>query len=216
MITLEQINPALGLSITCGDLELRTLRDDDLPALTDVILDGVRDEGISPFIQDWDLLTPAEIPVNSARFWWGQRAAMSPSNWRVFFVVRRAGEIAGTQDVHGKSFAQTKSLTTGSWLGRRFQSQGIGTQMRAMACCWGFDALGAEEMVSSAFVDNPKSLGVSRNVGYEATYTRRLPRGEGWQTETRLRLTPERFRRPLEPVRFGGVAAFRRQIGLDA
>lgn len=73
----------------------------------------------------------------------------------------------------------TRSLETGSWLGRAHQGQGIGTRMRQAVCAFGFDHLGAVEITSGAFVDNPASLAVSRKVGYRPNGVVRLQRREG-------------------------------------
>ncbi len=54
---------------------------------------------------------------------------------------------------------------TGSWLGRRYQGRGIGTQMRAAVLHLAFGGLGAQQAVSAAFEDNPASLRVSRKLG---------------------------------------------------
>lgn len=59
-----------------------------------------------------------------------------------------------------------REVHTGSWLGRRYQGQGIGTQMRAAVLHLALDGLGAQRAVSAAFEDNPASLGVSRKLGY--------------------------------------------------
>src|SRR5205823_2524831 len=60
----------------------------------------------------------------------------------------------------------TRTFETGSWLGRDFQGQGIGKEMRAAVLHFGFAGLGATRAISGAFEDNPQSIGVSRAVGY--------------------------------------------------
>ena len=41
----------------------------------------------------------------------------------------------GTQKLGARDFAITREVDTGSWIGLRHQGQGIGTEMRAAACC---------------------------------------------------------------------------------
>jgi RimJ/RimL family protein N-acetyltransferase len=70
------------------------------------------------------------------------------------------------QGIGGRDFAVLREVHTGSWLGRVYQGQGIGTQMRAAVLQLAFGGLGARWAVSDAFDDNPASLGVSRKLGY--------------------------------------------------
>src|SRR5258708_4778253 len=81
-------------------------------------------------------------------------------------AVIRDGVVVGIQGIGGRDFAVLREVHTGSWLGRRYQRQGIGTQMRAAVLHLAFEGLGAKSAVSAAFEDNPASLGVSRKLGY--------------------------------------------------
>ncbi len=81
-------------------------------------------------------------------------------------AVIRDGVVVGIQGIGGRDFAVLREVHTGSWLGRRYQRQGIGTQMRAAVLHLAFEGLGAKPAVSAAFEDNPASLGVSRKLGY--------------------------------------------------
>jgi len=58
------------------------------------------------------------------------------------------------------------AVHTGSWIGRRYQGRGIGTEMRAAVLSLAFDDLHAEHARSTAHSDNAASLGVSRKLGY--------------------------------------------------
>jgi RimJ/RimL family protein N-acetyltransferase len=80
--------------------------------------------------------------------------------------VIRDGVVVGSQGVGARDFAVLREVHTGSWLGRPYQGQGIGTQMRAAVLALAFEGLGAQWAVSAAFEDNPASLGVSRKLGY--------------------------------------------------
>ena len=78
----------------------------------------------------------------------------------------RDGTVVGTQGMTGDNFAVRREVGTGSWLGRDFQGQGIGTEMRAAMLFLAFEGLGAEQATSGAFDYNTASLGVSRKLGY--------------------------------------------------
>ena len=74
------------------------------------------------------------------------------------------GQLVGSQGFSTRDFLITRIGETGSWLGREFHGRGIGTAMRKVICAFIFDHLGAEFITSSAYADNPASLGVSRKM----------------------------------------------------
>jgi GNAT superfamily N-acetyltransferase len=61
----------------------------------------------------------------------------------------RDGVVVGSQGVGGRDFAVLREVHTGSWLERRYQGQGIGTQMRAAVLALAFDGLEAQSAVSA-------------------------------------------------------------------
>jgi RimJ/RimL family protein N-acetyltransferase len=70
------------------------------------------------------------------------------------------------QGLVAKNFARLRTVETGSWLGRQYQGQGLGKEMRAAILHLAFDGLGAIEAMSGAFHDNEASLATSRSLGY--------------------------------------------------
>jgi RimJ/RimL family protein N-acetyltransferase len=50
--------------------------------------------------------------------------------WHVEPGVWFEGELVGVQALESTRFAETRTVGTGSWLGRRFQGRGVGTEMR--------------------------------------------------------------------------------------
>ena len=84
------------------------------------------------------------------------------------FAVSDEGRIVGIQTIEAKQFAVRRTVETGSWLGRREQGRGIGTEMRAAVLHFAFAGLGATEALSGSFSDNPASAAVSRRNGYAA------------------------------------------------
>jgi RimJ/RimL family protein N-acetyltransferase len=87
--------------------------------------------------------------------------------------------------------------------------------MRQVMCAFVFDHLGAEEITSGAFVDNPASLAVSRKLGYRSNGRSRLQRREGEVAGLqRLVLRPEDLVRGEHDLAVEGLPAFRRSIGL--
>lgn len=212
-LTLEQIWPPFGVRVEAGDLVLTVLREGDVPELVELVLDGIHDPAHMPFLFPWTDAPAEELPANYVRYVGRVLAGQTREATSLQLVVRRAGEVVGIQAVEGEDFAVTRTLETGSWLARRFHGQGIGTRMRQAVCAWAFDHLGAERIVSAAYLDNPSSLAVSRKAGYRPNGRRWLARrGEPAEQELLL-LTPESFVRG-EPVEATGTAGLREFLGL--
>jgi RimJ/RimL family protein N-acetyltransferase len=114
----------------------------------------------------WTDVPPAERARSVLQFQLSQWGGWSPADWSLNLVAELGGVIVGTQGVSGRDFAVLREVHTGSWLGQRYQGQGLGTEMRSAVLHLGFAGLGAEFAVSDAFTDNLASLGVSRKLGY--------------------------------------------------
>ena len=103
-------------------------------------------------------------------------------------------------------------MSTGSWLGARWQGRGLGTEMRAAVLELAFEGLGAETARSGALAGNEASLAVSRKLGYVVEGTRTVaPRGEDVE-ETMLRRDRAGWRSPV-PVEISGLGAVRPVLG---
>lgn len=217
MKTLAEILPLLGLRITAGPLELCGITDDLLPGLCQLAEDGIHDEGEMPFYVPWSTLPPGIRSRNHVQYHWRQRAEFTPEAWTMNLAVLHEGTLVGVQGITTQDYAITRAGETGSWLGRRFQGQGIGTSMRQVLCAFMFDHLDAVEITSGAFVDNPASLAVSRKVGYRDGRLRRLRRRHGELALNReLVLTPADFVRGDHELEVEGLAPFRLSVGLPA
>ncbi|MEU7131951.1 GNAT family protein [Streptomyces sp. NPDC046261] len=158
--------PLYGLRITTPRLELRL---PDLPlldAVSAVAADGVHDPAEMPFLYPWTDGTPAERARATFQHLLGTVAEWRPEKWTLSLAVLCEGEPVGRQDLTAVDFAVTREIETGSWLGLAHQGRGIGTEMRAAVAHLAFEGLGARYMTSAAMPDNPRSLGVSRRLGY--------------------------------------------------
>lgn len=213
---LSELWPPFGLVVTAGPLELRPVRDADIPEVADLAVDGIHPPEEMPFSFAWTDVTAAELPAAMAAYYWRARAELSPGKWALDFVVRRDGEVVGIQGIGAADFLVTRSCESGSWLGQRHQGQGIGTLMRQTVCAFAFDHLDAVEVTSGAWSDNPASRAVSRKVGYVDNGSRRLQRRDRLATMHDLVLTPDRFVRHEHPLEVHGLDGVRRLLGLDA
>ena len=180
--------PLFGLRLRTPRLELRLPSLADLDELASLAAAGVHDPAVQPFGVPWTDVPPDQRARSVLQYHWGQLAAWSPQDWTLNLVVDIGGAIAGTQGLTGRDFAVLREVHTGSWLGQRYQRQGIGTEMRAAVLHLAFAGLGAEYAASGAFTDNAASLGVSRKLGYVFDgIERQVIRGQP-ATQHRLRL----------------------------
>lgn len=131
------------------------------------------------------------------------------------FLVRFQGSVVGTQSLGAKDFAATRQVETGSWLGTRHQGKGLGTEMRAAVLMLALDHLGAVSARSSAFVDNPASLAVSRALGYRLDGTDRVLRRDVAALEQRVEVDGSRLRRPDWALQVAGLDACRAALGAE-
>ena len=158
--------PLTGLRLRTPRLELRWPSLEDLDELVTLAAAGVHDPQVQPFSAAWTDVAAAELPARSLRFFWSQWASWQPANWEISFVVVHQGDIVGVQGLKAADFAILREVHTGSWIGRRYQGRGIGTEMRAAVLSLAFDDLHAQYARSTAHSDNAASLGVSRKLGY--------------------------------------------------
>jgi RimJ/RimL family protein N-acetyltransferase len=183
------------LRISTPRLVLRLASDEELHALFRVAEDGVHDPSWMPFEVPWtDNLDEAQFLAYHR----DTLAAWRPDAWRLNLITFLDDEPIGSQGLDGKSFSKTRAVITGSWLGRRYQGRGLGTEMRSAVLSFAFAALGAKLARSGALAGNEPSLGVSRKLGYRVVGSHEVsPRGQP-VAHTDLELTPADFTPAVE------------------
>lgn len=215
---LARVVPTFDLSVRWDNLVLRVPDDTDLLDLADVAADGVHSPDQAPFGFLWTRGTADEVRRQVLTHHWHVRQRLDPDKWTLELGVYVAGQIVGVQAISAKEFPVTRAARTGSWLGLAHQGRGIGKRMRLAVLHLAFEELGADEMVSEAFVDNPASNAVSRRLGYELNGTGTVARDGKAANEYRYRMTREAWdRRPaaLRPaIEIGGVAPVRELLGI--
>jgi RimJ/RimL family protein N-acetyltransferase len=206
--------PLADLRVRTPRLELRFAGDDDLIALARLAGEGIHPADAMPFLTPWTVRPNVEQSV--LQWHWRQRGAWTPDAWNLDFVVVSDAEVVGTQGVGAADFRITRAVSSGSWLGRRHQGRGLGTEMRSAMLHFAFAGLGAEVAFSGAFVDNAASLGVSRSLSYvEDGLNVRNRQGVGTR-EVRFRLERtdwEKTRR--QDVEIEGLEPCLAMFGLD-
>lgn len=164
--------PLFGLRVRTPLVELRPPDDDDVEALTRLAQQGVHEPGTMPFKVPWTETPSPRREREAVQYFWRSRADWSVERWVLPLAVEHDGHLVGVQDLEALHFPNRRVVTTGSWLGLAHQGRGLGKEMRAAALHLAFAGLGAHCAETSAFEDNPASLGVTRSLGYQ-------PNGEG-------------------------------------
>ncbi len=168
--------PLFGLEVRTPRLTLRYLDDelaDELIALASL---GIHDPAVMPFKLPWTDQPSPLREQNSLRFYWRSRADTAPQSFRLLLAAIVDGVVVGTSDVFADGFPTLRQFETGSWLGQAFQGKGLGKEMRFASLTLGFDGLGADFAVTTAWHDNAASLGVTHALGYEPIGHRRARR----------------------------------------
>lgn len=157
---------AYGIRLRTPRLELRLPDLDDLAALADVAVEGVHDPADMPFLVPWTDAEPAVRGRSVITYNLGVLAAATTAKWNLPFCVVYDGTPIGIQDLSAREFSVTREVSSGSWIGLKYQGNGIGTEMRAAVLYLAFEGLGAAEAISAARDSNVASGGVSRKLGY--------------------------------------------------
>lgn len=203
--SLEYVFPPLALLIQAGSLEMRLLREADMPVYAALLRQPIFDEGVEFASFPWYTPDPDERVRQAFQFQWRQRAQFRADEWELPFGVFWQGSLVGMQSVLSKNFAITRRVETGSWLTRDFHRQGIGTLMRTAMLVFAFQHLGAARAESSAVRGNLPSLGVSRKAGYAWNGTEvAVIDGERVELQ-RVVVTPDSAVVPHTPVRVSGM-----------
>jgi RimJ/RimL family protein N-acetyltransferase len=207
--------PLFGLRVRTPTLELRLPSTQDLVDLAEVAAAGIHDPAVMPFLVSWTDAAPAERARAVMQYHWRTWGQWRPDHWTLELAVVRAGEVVGVQAVTGRNFAVLRQVDTGSWLGGRFQGQGIGTEMRAAVVHLAFAGLGAQYAISSAFEDNAASFAVSRKLGYVDNGVDRYLVRDKAQEARRLLLTRQRWEATRSvPVQIEGLEPCLPQFGV--
>lgn len=178
-MSLVDLWPLFALRITTPRLELRLPTDEELAALATraagnvVALDDV-------FLGDWVRLPQGPFERNLIQYHWQARGLWRAEEWNLQLVTFHNGEPVGVMRLGAKHFHEVRAVSTGSWLLREHQRQGLGTEMRAAVLQLAFDHLGALEAQTVAHEANLGSQGVSRRLDYQPNGERRdFLRGQG-------------------------------------
>jgi RimJ/RimL family protein N-acetyltransferase len=187
-------SPLTRLRVRTPRLELRLGTRAELRALARVALAGIHDPDAMPFEVPW---TDSLDEGSFLQFHEQAVERWQPDDWQLNLLAFHGGRVIGAQGMSAERFAERRTVTTGSWLGRAWQGQGLGTEMRAAVLQLAFAGLGAKVARSGAIAGNPQSLGVSRKLGYQVVGSHAVsPRGVPVE-HTDVELRRRDFRPPV-------------------
>jgi RimJ/RimL family protein N-acetyltransferase len=210
------VEPLYGLRLRTPRLELRLGSRGELVELCELAREGIHPPEEMPFEVPWtDRAGEPSFVADCVAFHEAALAEWRPDRWSFNPLIFLAGRPIGSQGIRAEEFAERRVVDTGSWLGRRFQRQGIGTEMRAAVLELAFSELGAEAATSGSVFGNESSKRVSEKLGYSIVGTSTIaPRGEPVSKHD-LRLAREDWRPPIS-VEIEGVEACLPLFGASA
>jgi len=133
VIVGHHIWPLADLEVVTPRLTLRYVSDELAVELADLAADGIHDPAAQPFSESWTDVPSQQLEQNTLRYFWRSRAETSARHWDVCLAVVVDGTPVGVCTIHADHFPARRSAATGSWLGLRFQRQGLGREMRQAA-----------------------------------------------------------------------------------
>ncbi|MET7426925.1 GNAT family protein [Dactylosporangium sp. NPDC005555] len=170
-MSLLDIWPILGIGVRAPAVELFVPGQDALEALARLAADGIYDPQNQYLprtpVGGWEDVASPEAERRFLRYYWAAFADWRPERWNLLLAARVESNIVGVQEIGAQHFAVTRTVSTGSWVGRRFQGAGYAKAMREAVLYLAFDGLGAERADTAAWITNHASLAVSRAMGYQ-------------------------------------------------
>ena len=197
------LEPLYGLRVRTPRLELRLPTDAELIELYEIAAAGIHPPEEMPFGFAWtdDLTKDSFLAYHHS-----SRDAWAPESWKIDLGTWVDGVLTGVQGISADAYAENRTIATGSWLGSRFQGQGVGTEMRTAVIELAFRELGAAAVTSSAFETNAASRRVSEKLGYRVVgHETMSPRGVP-EPHLLLRLERREWRGTPFPVEVEGLA----------
>jgi RimJ/RimL family protein N-acetyltransferase len=187
-------SPLTRLRLRTPRLELRLGTRAEQRALAQVALAGIHDPAEMPFEIPW---TDTATEQSVVDFHEQALREFDSDNWQLNLLAFHRGRVIGMQGLEAENFAERRTVSTGSWLGRRWQGRGFGTEMRTAVLQLAFSGLGADVARSGAIAGNPQSLGVSRKLGYQVVGSHTVsPRGVALE-HTDVELRRDEFQPPV-------------------
>lgn len=175
---------------------------------------GIVEEDRTVFLVPWHKLPSPAFERQFLLHWWEVRSHWQPSNWALGLAVLKDGRPIGLQELVARDFRTRRAILSGSWLGRDFQGQGLGTEARAAILALAFDGLGADMAESGYIEGNAASARVSEKLGYRVTGDEVCAIEGKRVLEIKVRVTRDTWRRDVVPVTIEGLEPCLKLFGI--
>ena len=207
------VEPLYRLRLRTPRLELRLGTREELIEVHELAQHGIHPPDEMPFENPWtDRSGDEDFVERSVDFHETALHEWRPERWSFNPLVFLSGRPIGSQGMRAEDYPTRREVDTGSWLGRAFQGQGIGTEMRTALLELAFGVLGAEAALSGSVFGNEASKRVSEKLGYRIIGTSSIaPRGEPVEKYD-FRIERADWRPPF-PVEIEGAEACRGLFG---
>jgi RimJ/RimL family protein N-acetyltransferase len=151
--------PRLMEPLTDGVVTLRRFTSDDVTAVTRACQD--------PEIARWTAGIPSPYEESHARGWIGLHDRFWDHEGRATFAFCdwKSGELLGSLTLGEVDFT-THSAIAGYWAAPWARNRGATTRALSLACHWGFDVLGLEEITLMTLPGNGASERVAEKAGF--------------------------------------------------
>jgi RimJ/RimL family protein N-acetyltransferase len=199
------VEPLYKLRLGTPRLELRLGTREELFELGRVAKEGIHPPQEMPFEVPWtDRSGEPGFVDDFVEYHETVLREWSLEGWSLNLLAFLGGRPVGSQTMRGEEFSTRREIDTGSWLGRAYQRQGLGTEMRAAVLELAFRRLGARAATSGSVMGNESSKRVSEKLGYVVVGTSTIaPRGEP-VTKCDLRIERDSWEAPVS-VEIEGV-----------
>lgn len=207
--------PLAELAVITPVLRLCHVTDELAHELARLAAEGIHDPATMPFAVPWTDAVSPELERNTVRYFRQARAEVSTEHWDVPMAVVVGDEAVGVCAVTADGFPSRRTVSTGSWLGRRHQGRGLGREMRAAALQLIFVGFDADVARTAAWHDNAASLGVTRSLPYVQTGSARQSRRGVFDTMLEFTMTRAQWNTVRRSdIRLLGVDAVVEQLAL--
>lgn len=209
----HDIWPLFDLQVVTPRVVLRYVSDELGEQLASLAAKGIHDAASMPFSEPWTDVPSPLLERNCLQFYWRNRAETTVDRWNLDLAVLVDETVVGMCSVHAEQFPQNRSLTTGSWLGRAHQGQGLGKEMRQAALHLIFAGFDADRAVTRAWHGNAASLAVTRSLPYTETGSKVELRRDRPDVMVEFTMTSGRWATiQRNDIRLVGIEAVRGQL----
>ena len=201
--------PLADLQVVTPRLTLRYISDDLGEELALLAARGIHDS------IPWANAPSPQLERNMVRFYWRNRAETTVEHWDLNLAAVVEGVAVGACSIQADAFPTRRIVETGSWLGRDYQGQGFGNEMRQAALHLIFAGFDADLTTTRAWQDNTASLRVTRSLPYTETGTSPKQRRGRIDAMVEFSMTAEQWATARQDdIHLVGVEAVREQLTL--